>query len=217
MNFTSPREIRVLIADDHAVVRRGLKELLEETPGIRLAAETAGGDELLAVLGRTPCDVVVLDLSMPGPGGLEVLKSVRRAHPKLAVLIFSVHPEEEYAVRAIRDGAAGYLTKEAPFDELIEAIRKVADGGKYIRPSVAERLAMEIESGGPKAPHERLSNREFEVLKMIASGKTVSQIAGELSLSVNTISTLRARILEKMNLENNAQLIRYALDHKLVE
>lgn len=208
--------VRILIADDHPIVRRGLKQILAEEPDLTVGGEAQTSQEVLDQVRRGGWDVLILDISMPGRGGLDVLKEIKHQYPKLPVLVLSMHPEDQYAIRALRAGASGYLTKESAPDELVAAIRKIVRGGKYISPTLAERLAAEIEAPGGKLPHERLSDREYQVLLMIASGKTVSQIAQELSLSVKTISTYRARLLEKMGMKTNAELTHYAIENKLV-
>jgi len=207
--------ICVLIADDHAILRRGLKEILDETPGIIVAGEAVTGMEVLTLLRKNHFDVLLLDITLPGTSGLEVLKEIRSEGMKIAVLVLSIHPEEQYALRALRAGASGYLTKEAAPELLVSAIRKVAEGGRYVSPTLAERMTFLLETGGPKAPHERLSNREFEVLRQIGTGMTVSGIADTLSVSVKTVSTYRTRILEKMQMKNNAELIRYVIENHL--
>jgi two-component system invasion response regulator UvrY len=208
--------IRVLIADDHPVVRRGLRRILEDEAGMEVTGEAENAQETLDLASDKECDVLVLDIEMPGRSGLDVLKELKKRQPKLPVLVLSIHPEEQFAVRVLRAGAVGYLTKESAPEELIKAIRAVQGGGKYISASVAEELANELERPAGKAPHETLSDREFEVLQMIASGKSVSQIAKELSFSVKTISTYRARILAKMGMKTNAELTHYAIENKLV-
>lgn len=209
--------IKILIADDHAIVRRGLKQILTETSDMIVAGEAHNGQELLEKARSDHWDVVVLDISMPGRGGLDILKQLKSEQPKLPVLMLTIHPEDQYAVRVLRAGASGYLTKESAPDHLVEAIRKVARGGKYISPHLAEKLAFNLESISERPPHEALSDREFQVLRLIASGKTVKDIGEELSLSVKTISTYRTRILEKMKMKNNAELTHYAIQQKLVE
>ncbi len=209
--------IKAVIADDHDVIREGIKRILDDTSDIRVVAEAVDGQELLAKVRSKPCDVVILDLTMPGRGGLDALKELRTEHPKLPILVLSMHADNQYAVRVLKSGAAGYVTKTHVSAQLVDAIRKVVSGGKYITPAVAELLAMDLGNDLEAAPHARLSDREFQVLRLIASGKTVSEIAAELSLSVQTISTYRAHILEKMSLENNAQLTHYALQRHLVE
>ncbi len=208
---------RIVIADDHAIVREGLKQIIARHSDLAVVAEASSGPELLKKLRTTHCDVVLLDLSMPGRSGLEVLREIRSEHKDLPVLILSVHPEELYAVRAHRAGASGYLTKESAPEQLVEAIRKVSRGGKYVSPSLAERFAVELESDSDKPPHEKLSDREYQVMCMLASGKTVSGIAEELALSVPSISTYRARILAKMQMRNNAELAHYAIRNGLVD
>ncbi len=207
--------ISVLIADDHAVVRQGLKQILQETQDMHLAGEAADGHEALSLARSTEWDVLVLDLTMPGLGGLDVLKEVQAERPHAPVLILSMHAEDQFAVRLLKAGAAGYLNKETAPEELIQAIRKVVDGGKYISTVLAERLAFEMDPNSDKPRHESLSDREFQVLRLLASGKAVKEIAEELSLSPKTISTYRARILEKMNMRTNAELIHYAIQNKL--
>ena len=207
--------IRVLIADDHAVVRQGLKQIIEDTPDMRLAGEAADGAEALAKARSEAWDVLVLDLTMPGRGGLDVLKELQAERPEQPVLILSMHAEEQFAVRLLKAGAAGFLNKETAPEELVQAIRKVVEGGKYVSPALAEQLAFEIDPASDRPRHENLSDREFQVLRLIAAGKSVKLIAEELSLSPKTISTYRARVLEKMNLASNADLIRYALQNQL--
>jgi len=209
--------LRVLIADDHPIVRRGLREILAAETRIAEVIEAAHPQQVLDLARTCACGVVVLDLGLPGRGGLEVLKDLRRDHPRLPVLILSMQPEEQYAVRALRAGAAGYLTKDAAPAKLIEAIHKVTTGGRYISPAVAEQLAAGLTSDVTKPPQELLSDREYQVLRLIASGKTVGDIAEQLSLSVKTISSYRARILEKMGMSNNAELMLYAITNKLVD
>ena len=209
--------IRVLIADDHALVRRGVRMVLESTARIVVAAEAATGAEALEKARKEKIDVAVLDMSMPGPGGLEVLKQMKEEHPRLPVLILTMHPEDQYAVRAFRAGASGYLTKQSIPEELIKAVETVAAGRKYITPSVAEALASEVHHDTTKLPHEQLSDREYQVLLRIAAGKTVGEIAEELRLSPKTVSTYRSRILEKMELKTSAELTHYAFQNKLVE
>jgi DNA-binding NarL/FixJ family response regulator len=208
--------IRILIADDHAIVREGLKQIVSETPDMVVACEAANGHEVLEQLRKQHCDVVLLDLTMPGRGGMDTLRQLKRDFPEIPVLILSIHPEDQYAIRALRQGASGYLTKESAPEELVEAIRRAAYGRKYVSPTLAEKLAAKLESGSNKLPHETLSDREFQVMTMIASGKTVTEIADELSLSVKTISTNRTRLLKKMSMRTNAELTHYAFKHGLV-
>lgn len=208
--------IRVLLADDHAVVRRGLTQILSETGDIQIEGEASSGDELRALAQSKRWDVAILDIHMPGGNGIELLKELRRDNPKACVLVLTGYLEAEYGVRAVRAGAAGFLTKEGAPEQLIEAVRKVAAGGKYVSPELAEALASVVAGEAGWAPHERLSDREFEVLKALAQGRTVSQIGQDLQLSVKTVSTHRTRILRKMNMSTNAELMRYAMTHGLV-
>jgi DNA-binding NarL/FixJ family response regulator len=208
--------IRLCIADDHPVVRAGLRQIIEDEPGMEVVGEAADGNQLLATIGRMPADVLLLDVSMPGPGFLEVLKALKQAQPRLPVLVLSVHPEDQYAVRALRSGAAGYLTKDHSPEELVAAIRKVHRGGKYVSASLAERLAVGLEIGAEGWPHEKLSDREYDVLCQLGSGRTVKEISEQLGLSPKTVSTYRSRILEKMKLAGNADLVRYASQHGLI-
>jgi two-component system invasion response regulator UvrY len=209
--------MRILITEDHAVVRQGLKLILADHFKKAVFGEACNATEALARVWKEKWDVVVLDITMPGRSGLEVLKEIKRSRPKLPVLILSMHPEDQFAVRLLKAGAAGYLTKESAGEELAGAIKKVIGGGRYISPSLAEKMASYLTIDVRKAPHERLSDREFLILRMIASGKQVSQVARELSLSVSTVSTYRARILEKMDMKNNAELTHYALQKELVD
>jgi two-component system invasion response regulator UvrY len=209
--------IKVCVIDDHAVVREGLKRIIEESPGMAVTAEAGDGQEAVRVIQKDPCDVVLLDLSLPNKNGMDILKQIHIESPRLPVLVLSMHSEDQYAVRVLRAGAAGYLTKESAPAKLVQAIRKVVRGGKYVSPTLAERLVYDLNSDSTKAPHQILSDREYQVLCMIASGKTVTMIAVELSLSVKTVSTYRVRILEKLNMKNNAELTRYAIKEGLVD
>jgi len=209
--------IRVFVADDHAVVRRGLVEILTEASDMIVAGEASTGREVLQAVWKHDYDALVLDISMPDGGGLEVLQQLQTLKPDLRVLILSMYPERQYAVRALKSGAAGYLTKESAPNELLAAIRQVASGGRYITPSLAEKLAAELGGEVEKEPHQTLSDREYQVMILLAAGKSVSEIAEGLSLSVKTISTYRARILEKLGLSSTAEIIRYALARGLVE
>jgi len=209
--------IRVLLADDHAIVRAGLKEILADTGDIEVTGEAANGQEVLARVFTQDFDVAVLDMSMPGRNGIELIKLVKAEKPKLRILVLSMHSEEQYAVRALKAGASGYLTKDSAADQLVAAIRRIAAGGAYVTPETAERLALSVAPRAVVAAHTLLSDREFQVFRMIARGVSVSQIARELSLSVKTISTHKTRILEKMVLANQAELIRYALEHHLLD
>jgi two-component system invasion response regulator UvrY len=206
--------VRILLVDDHAVVRLGIRAILEDgLPGVNVS-EAGSGEQALAAL-EQPFDAVVLDLSMPGRSGIDLLAEIKHRWPKLPVLIMSLHPEEHFAVRALRAGASGYLTKAAAPEALIDAVQKVTRGGKYISQAVAERMASDL-GGRASVPHERLSDREFEVMRGIAEGNTVSEIALRMHLSVKTVSTYRTRLLDKMGMETNAELTRYALQNGLV-
>lgn len=210
--------IRVLLVDDHAVVRRGLREILAETPDILPAGEAANGAEALqAVRQADQYDIALLDISMPDLNGIDVLKQLRGLRPSLPVLILSMYPEEQYAIRALKAGASGYLTKQSAPDELVVAIRKIVRGEKYITPSLTEKLVRLGVLDARRALHESLSDREFQVLRLLGAGKTVTDIAAELSLSVKTVSTYRTRILEKLDLSTTAQIIHYAVEHDLVK
>lgn len=208
---------RVLIADDHSMVREGLRQIIGKAPGMLVAGEAADGREALAKALAEQYDVVLLDISMPGVNGLDVLKELKSQKPRLPILILSVHSEETYAARALRTGAAGYLNKDCEPEQLIEAIRGVALGGKYISPALAERLACEMEAHAETPSHEKLSDREFQVLHLLASGKTVKEIAEELALAVPSVSTYRARIIGKMKLKNVAELTHYAIRNQLTD
>ncbi|HEY6977703.1 MAG TPA: response regulator transcription factor [Chitinophagaceae bacterium] len=208
--------IKILIADDHTVVRRGLKQiLLEEFPSAFIE-EVADAEELIKKVMKNEWDVIISDLSMPGRSGLESLQQIKQYHPKLPVLILSVYPEDQYAIRVLKAGASGYLNKDLAPEELVKAVNCVLAGKKYITASIAEKLASALDLDSEKALHEFLSDREFEVLKLLAAGKSVSDIAEQLSLSVTTVSTYRARIMTKMNLRTNADLTLYAIEHKLL-
>jgi DNA-binding NarL/FixJ family response regulator len=208
--------IKVLIADDHAIVRRGLKQIIAEEPDMIVAGEARSDAEALELARHCESDVIILDIPLPGRSGLDILKELQHEYPNLPILILTMHTEEQVAVRAFKAGAAGYLTKESAPEELIQALRKVAGGGRYVSPALAERLALRV-ANQEQPLHEILSDREYQVLHFIAIGKTVSEIAKQLSLSVKTISTYRSRVLEKMHLKNNAELMRYAVTHQLFE
>lgn len=208
--------LSVLIADDHPIVRRGLKQILADAPDVSVVGEAADPQQALELARTRPWDVVVLDIGLPGRGGLEVLHELKSEQPARPVLILSMHPEEQYAVRAIRAGASGYLTKEAAPARCLEAIRKVASGERYVSDPVAQQLAVAV-ARDSRPPHEQLSDREFEVMQLIASGRTVGDVACALALSVKTISTYRARMLEKTGLRNNAAVMKYAVAHRLVD
>jgi two-component system, NarL family, invasion response regulator UvrY len=208
--------IRILISDDHAIVREGIKQILADTDDLLVAGEATNGHEVIEQVRREDWDMVLLDLAMPGKDGLETLKEVKREKPKLPVLVLSIYPEEQYAVRALKAGASGYLTKESAPEELIAAIRKVSQGGKYISSSLAESLASHLEVDAEKPVHETLSDREYQVMLMIASGKTVKEIADEMCLSVKTVSTYRVRALSKTGMKNNSAFTYYAIKHGLI-
>lgn len=208
--------IKVLIADDHTIVRDGLKQILDDAGNISVVAEAADGREVIDLVRRHHPDVVLLDISMPGRGGLDVLKDLTNMQPAPATLVLTMHPEEHYAVRAVRAGAAGYLTKSSAAEELVDAIRKVAGGGRYVTQSVGERLLMEFQRSGEQLTYETLSDREHQVMCLIARGLRVADIAEELSLSAKTISTYRSRILKKLDLKTNAEIVRYAINEGLV-
>jgi len=209
--------IRIIIADDHPIVREGLKKVLEKNPDMTVADEVSTGEELINKARTNDYDVVLLDITMPGKGGLEILEQLKKEKPKLRILVLSIHPEEQYAIRVLKAGASGYLSKDKAPYELLEAIRKVAQGGKYVSASLAEKLAFEIENGREKPLHENLSNREYQVMCLIASGKTIKNIADELSLSARTVSTYRSRILDKMKMKSNAEITHYAIKQGLVD
>src|SRR5438093_9396301 len=209
--------IKIVVVDDHAVVREGLKRIISENPGMAVTGEAGDGHEALKIIQNQPCDVVLLDITMPNRSGLDVLKQLHSELPRLPVLVLSMHSEDQYAVRVLRAGAAGYLTKESAPAKLVQAIRKVVRGGKYVSPTLAEKLVYDLDGDSSKAPHQILSDREYQVLCMIASGKTVTMIGEELALSVKTISTYRVSILEKLNMKNTAEMRRYAIKEGLVD
>jgi DNA-binding NarL/FixJ family response regulator len=209
--------IRIIIADDHPIVRAGMKQIISEASDMMVADEASDGHTLLSKIKKENFDVVILDITMPHMDGLDVLKQLKIEKPKLPVIILSIHPEDQYALRVLKAGASAYVTKTSAPDELINAIRKVFRGGKYISPSIAEKLAFQLDANFEEVPHEALSDREYQVLCTLASGKTVTEIADELSLSAKTVSTYRSRILEKMDMKNNAELIHYAVQNKLVD
>ncbi|MBL8376949.1 MAG: response regulator transcription factor [Burkholderiales bacterium] len=209
--------IRVMVADDHAIVRKGLIEIARESREIEIRGEASEYSSLMRLLRDDVCDVLLLDIAMPGKNGIDVLKVVHEQFPKTRVLILSMYPEDQYAIRALKAGASGYLTKDSAPDRLVEAILTVARNKKYITAKVAEMLATHLVSDSAASPHEALSDREFQTMRLIASGKQLSQIAEELSLSPKTVSVYRARVLEKMQLKNNAEITHYAIRHGLVE
>ena len=209
--------IKILIVDDHTIVRKGIKQLLDDTSDIRVMAEAGDTPEMLKKINHQDFDAVILDISLPGRSGVEALKQLKSIHPNLPVLILSMYPEDQYALRVIKSGAAGYLTKGSAPAELETAIRKIARGKRYISSKVAETLADHLNEPVKTPAYKSLSDREFEVLKRIASGETLTDISENLSLSAKTISTYRTRIMNKLNLNNNSELIRYAIQHNLVE
>ena len=209
--------IRVFIADDHAVVRRGLAQIMADQDDLKVAGEADNGEDTLKAIRSDGVDVLVLDIAMPGLSGLDVLNQLQELRPGLPVLILSIYPEKQYAIRAFKAGAAGYLTKESAPDELVSAVRAVATGKRYVSQSLAELIADELMGEKEPQSHQALSDREFQVLRLIASGRSTGQIADQLNLSAKTISTYRARVLDKLNLDTTADIIRYALEHDLVD
>lgn len=208
--------MNILIADDHPVVRQGLRQMLAGEQDLTVVGEAGNGHELVELARKLAWDVAVLDLNMPGKNGLELVRELRQRHPDRPVLILSMYPEERHAMRALKAGAVGYMTKDSAPAELVSAIRKVARGGRYVSAALSERLARELAGDSERPAHEALSDREYQIMWMIASGRTVGEIAGQLFLSPNTVSTYRARILKKMGMENNAELMHYAIAHQLV-
>jgi DNA-binding NarL/FixJ family response regulator len=208
--------IKILIADDHPIVRAGLKQVIEKSPDMRVAGEALNGQEVLDRVSREEWDILILDFSMPGKSGLDVIKELRRQRPGLPVLILSMHPEAELAPRLLKAGVSGYLMKESATTELVNAIRKIHAGGRYVSPALAEKLAGDLALESGRQPHELLSDREYQVLACIAAGKTAQEIALELSLSVKTIRTYRDRVMEKLSLKNDVELSHYALEHRIL-
>lgn len=208
--------IRVFIADDHPIVRQGLRRIVEADSGLRISGEADNAAAVFAGVAAAATDLILLDVSMPGGHFLDTLRELRERHPTIRVLVLSVHAEDQWAVRALRAGASGYLTKDHSPDQLLQAIRRVYRGGKYVSPTLAEQLASQLDPGAQRAPHELLSDREFEVMRRIGSGLTLGQIASDLSISTKTVSTYRTRILEKMAMTSNADLVRYASAHGLI-
>ncbi|MBI5022511.1 MAG: response regulator transcription factor [Ignavibacteriales bacterium] len=209
--------IKVLIADDHPVVREGLKQILSKAPDIKIGGEALNGQDVLDKINSEDWDVILLDLNMPQRDGIDVLKEIRKKFTKLPILILSIYPEEQMGVRVLKAGASGFLNKEFAPKELLTAIRKIHTGGKYVSPQLAEKLAIAVGTNSGSEPHKRLSNREYQVLCLIASGKTITEIADQLSLSDKTIRTYRERLMEKMVLKNDIELTHYAIKHKLIE
>lgn len=209
--------IKVLIADDHAILRRGLRQIISETDDLTVVGEAENSAQAVKFVRESACDVVLLDISMPDRNGMDTLKLIKQERPRVAVLILSMHPENQYAVRALRAGAAGYLTKQSAPAQLVTAIRQVHQGKKFVTPGVAEELANSVASGVNEPGHHLLSNREYQTMRLIASGRTLSDVAREMSLSVKTVSVYRARVLEKLRLKNNAEITHYAIKNQLVE
>jgi DNA-binding NarL/FixJ family response regulator len=208
---------RLLIADDHPVVREGLKKIFEKEPSFRIEGEARTGQEVINKIRKNEFDLVLMDITMPGKNWLEVLKELKAEFPKLPVLIVSMHKEDEYILRALKAGAAGYLNKDSIMTELVAAVKKISQGGRYISPELAERVLFQLDQDPEQLPHKALSDREYEVLCLIAEGKSTKEIAQDLFISENTVGTYRSRILEKMRLRTTAELIRYAVRHDLVD
>jgi DNA-binding NarL/FixJ family response regulator len=209
--------MHILIADDHAVVRRGLREILDEALQSAHFSEAASGDEVMSRLSETPTNMLVLDINMPGRSGLDILRDVKRDYPRIPVIILSMQPEDQYALRCLRAGAAAYISKDSAPEELSRAVKKILSGGRYISPHLAEKLVAQLDEPVEKGLHELLSDREYEVMKSIASGVALTEIAGRLHVSVKTVSTYRSRIMEKMQMKSNAEVTRYAMTHQLIE
>ena len=209
--------VRVLIADDHPVVRQGLKMMLSSDPEVNVVGEARDGDEALDMVHNLDWDVAVLDYSMPGRGGVDLLAAVKHDYPERPVLILSIYPEDPHGMRALKAGAAGYITKESAAEELTAAVKKVVKGGRYVSPALAEKLAARLTPEQDRPPHERLSDREYRVMWLLASGRSLQQIAEEMHLSPSTVSTYRGRILKKLSLSSNVDLVHYAMKHRLIE
>ncbi len=209
--------IKIFLADDHPLVRKGIKDILEEEIDLKVIGDAAYPHEVLDGIKRLMPDVLITDLSMPGRSGLDLVADIKQLFPKLPILVLTMHPEERFAVRALKAGAYGYLTKDTKPEELVKAVRQVVTGRKYITASLAEKLATEIDKDINKMPHELLSDREFQIMRMIASGKKVSEIADKLSISIRTVNTYRSRILEKMNMKTNADLTMYSIENNLID
>ena len=213
----STHNLRILIVDDHTIVRDGLRQLLAQQLGTSHFGEAATARDAVALAEKSDWDIVLLDISLPGQSGLDILKQLRNLRPNAKILILTMHPESQYARRVLKAGAAGYMTKETAASEVLAAVNKVLAGGKYISGGLAERLACDLESPAEKAPHELLSDREYQVMRMLAMGKTIKEISFDLSLSIKTVSTYRTRILDKLNFKNTADVVRYALEEKLIQ
>jgi len=211
------KQIKLLLADDHPFIRAGIKQILEDEKDIQVAAEVGNAQEAIEKIRKNDYSIVILDISMPGISGIDAIKQIKVLKPNLPILVLSMFPEDQFAIRALRAGASGYITKDSAPENLVTALRKVSEGGRYVTSTLAERLAEVIESGVEKPSHEKLSDREYEIFRMIASGKTVSEIAKLLFLSVETVSSYRTRILDKMNMKKNSEIIIYAIKKKLIE
>ncbi|KAF0140525.1 MAG: Response regulator [Stygiobacter sp.] len=209
--------MKIVIVDDHELVREGLKKVLLKESGIQLVGEASNALELFKLLEETEVDLVVLDITMPGRSGLDIISEIKNLNDNIRILILSMHPEERFALRALKAGASGYLSKEAAARELVSAIRKIMSGSRYISAALADHLVSNLDKEPGKLPHETLSNREFEIFRLIAKGKSVGQIAEELILSVNTITSYRSRMMEKMTFSSNAEIVRYAIEHNLID
>jgi len=208
--------IKILLADDHPIIIKGLKIIIEEEDDMKVTGEARNGNEALDLMRKNDYDIAILDITMPKKTGVEVIEEMKYLKKKIPVLVLSVHPEDQFAMRVLKTGAKGYMTKESAPENIVDAIKKIIIGGKYISPTLAEKILSDINSDSDEAPHETLSNREFQIIVMIASGKTLKEIAEELNLNIKTISTYRQRILEKMNMTSNSELTRYVLDNKLM-
>lgn len=209
--------IGIFIADDHPLVRKGLKEILEAEIDLKVIGEASNDQELLDGLEKSRADILITDLSMPGRGILTAISDLKRVHPKLPVLVLTMHPEDRFAVRALRSGVSGYLTKDTAPEEIIKAVRTIAGGKKYITPSLAEKLAFEIDRDPERRPHEALSNREFQIMRALAAGKKIREVAEDLSISIHTVNTYKSRIMEKMNMKTVTELTLYAIENHLIE
>ncbi len=208
--------IKILLADDHPIIIKGLKQIIEEEDDMKVTGEARNGNEALDLMRKNDYDIAILDITMPKKTGVEVIEEMKYLKKKIPVLVLSVHPEDQFAMRVLKTGAKGYMTKESAPENIVDAIKKIINGGKYISPTLAEKILSDINSDRVESPHETLSNREFQIIVMIASGKTLKEIAEELNLNIKTISTYRQRILEKMNMTSNSELTRYVLDNKLM-
>jgi two-component system invasion response regulator UvrY len=209
--------IKIFLADDHELVREGLKKILKEENDIKVVGEANDGDEVVNKISNCDCDIILLDMHMPGRNGIDLIKELKIILPDLHILVLSIYPEEKYALRALKAGASGYITKDSAIEELVSAIRRIHERGKYVSETLAEKLASQIDSNSNLLPHERLSDRELQIMCMIASNKSIKEIAGELFLSISTVNTYRSRILEKMNMKTDIEITHYAIYNNLVE